>query len=153
MSGSVRITHNLRAKISRWPLALMFTTSTLPNGIGGVAVMFWTTVLDKYRDDTGLMMHELEHVKQFWRLALLSIPLVILLWGLSLPLGFALWPVPAHSLLYRVSKRYRLYCEVEAYRLQASSYPDDRRPIFAHYIANDYRLDIAPAAALKLLKA
>lgn len=47
-----------------------------------------------YRDDEGLLQHELIHVRQWWR-----------------TLGL-------HSLLYLCSKKYRLKAEVEAYREQ-----------------------------------
>ena len=49
----------------------------------------------KYKDDKGLLKHELAHVKQWYRGGLLI-----------------------HTLRYKRSRRYRLYCEVEAYKEQ-----------------------------------
>jgi len=70
----------------------------------------------EYRDDKGLEAHEQVHVRQWWR-----------------TLGL-------HSLLYLVSKRYRLNAEVEAYREQlryppASADPDGYREKYAGWLA------------------
>ena len=85
-------------------------------------------VRPEYRNDRGLLEHERVHVRQWLR-----------------TLGM-------HSLLYALSKDYRLGAEVEAYREQARHYPDDRRPMFARAIAEKYGLDISPDAALKRLQ-
>lgn len=82
----------------------------------------------EYRQDIGLLEHERVHVRQWLR-----------------TLGL-------HSLLYAVSKAYRLGSEVEAYREQARHYQDDRRPLFAEFIAYNYGLDITADVALKLLR-
>ena len=80
------------------------------------------------RDDTGLHIHELTHVKQWFR-----------------TLGI-------HSFLYLFSKSYRLKAEVEAYREQLKHYLDDRSALFAHYLANDYGFEISQEEAMRLLK-
>lgn len=82
----------------------------------------------EYRQDIGLLEHERVHVRQWLR-----------------TLGL-------HSLLYAVSKTYRLSAEVEAYREQSRHYPDDRLPLFARAIAEKYGLDISADAALARLR-
>lgn len=139
-------------KLNRWPLAFIFTADALAAGAGGDAKFCRVRVLPKCQDDAGLLAHELTHVKQFWRLALLALPLATLLWWFDLPLVIALWPVLLHNGLYKFNARYRLYCEVAAYRVQATLYKDDRRPQFAKFISTAYRLDITPEQALQLLK-
>lgn len=79
-------------------------------------------------EDAGLLAHELTHVKQWWRTA-----------GL-------------HSVLYLLSKSYRLKSEVEAYKAQAACYPDDRTPLFAYYLSTRYGLDITHASAILLMR-
>lgn len=82
----------------------------------------------EYLGDIGLLEHERVHVRQWWR-----------------TLGL-------HSLLYALSKAYRLGAEVESYREQARYYPDDRLPLFALAIATKYGLDITAEAALARLR-
>ncbi len=81
-----------------------------------------------YRDDAGLLAHEKVHRRQWLR-----------------TLGM-------HSILYLLSRSYRLSAELEAYTEQARHYPDDRAPLFAQYIATRYGLDITPEAALCQLR-
>jgi hypothetical protein len=81
----------------------------------------------EYKDDVGLLAHEKLHVKHF----LLSL-------GLS-------------AILYRFSKRYRLWSEVQCYRVQLRYSPNDAE-LFASFIAERYDLDITKAEALEMLK-
>lgn len=81
-----------------------------------------------YKDDAGLLAHEKVHVKQWLR-----------------TLGL-------HGLLYLMSDKYKLAAEVEAYKAQATSYPDDRRPQLAAHLAAHYDLDITQHEALERLK-
>lgn len=78
----------------------------------------------QYRANVGLLEHERVHVRQWYR-----------------TLGI-------HSFLYLLSKRYRLNAEVEAYRAQARYYADDRRPLFARFICDKYRLSVNYADVL-----
>ena len=76
------------------PLALIFYTDALPEGVGGDARGPVIRIRSKYREDQGIHQHELEHVRQWWR-----------------TLGL-------HSVLYFVSRRYRLWAEAQAYQMQ-----------------------------------
>lgn len=115
----------------------------------------------RYEHDRGLLEHELEHVRQFWRMVtsglLVAGLCALLAIGLDEPGFFALAMVApivgalGHNLLYRLVDAYRLWSEVTCYRIQARWYPDDRRPLFAQFIANDYRLDVSEAVALRML--
>jgi hypothetical protein len=107
---------------------LTFYTKTLPPNVGGVAQGPIIRILEKYRGDVGIYKHELTHVKQ---------------WFLTLGI---------HSILYLFSRKYRLWSEVEAFREQSKHYPDDRKPLFASYIANGYKLSVSTDEVLKLLR-
>ena len=74
-----------------------------PEGSNGAANLCFVRIRKGYENDKGLLEHEKVHVWQFWR-------------------TFGL-----HSLLYLISKRYRLKAEVEAYKVQleASGYRSD----------------------------
>ena len=74
-----------------------------PEGSNGCANACFVRIRKGYENDLGLLEHEKVHVRQFWR-----------------TLGL-------HSILYLISKRYRLKAEVEAYKVQieASGYRSD----------------------------
>ena len=77
---------------------LIFFTDRLPQGVGGRSYWLFALIRPKYREDEGLIQHELEHSRQAWKLPLL------------------------HQLMYRFSKEYALACEAQAYRVQ-TKYP------------------------------
>ena len=91
-------------------------TDDLPAGFNGWAWLWHIKIRPAYSDDIGLLEHEKVHVKQFWRLGTL------------------------HAYLYWLSKRYRLKCEVEAYREQLK-YGGDI-DLFAKFISEKYDLKI-----------
>ena len=82
----------------------------------------------QYRDDRGLLEHEKVHRRQWLRTLSLS------------------------SWLYLFVPEYRLAAEVEAYKVQAECYTDDRLPRFAKIISTKYDLKVTEEAALKLLR-
>jgi len=90
-----------------WPFAIVIYTERVPKDSAGVANGFVVRILPEYRDDKGLLVHELEHVRQWW------------MHGLTI-----------HDLLYLFVRRYRLWAEVQAYRKQVAVYPTEH---FEHY--------------------
>ena len=109
--------------------ALVFYTNFgVPAGAAGCARGPLIFIRPEYRGDAGLLAHEKLHVWQWVRTLCL------------------------HSFMYGLSDRYVLKSEVEAYQAQAKHYPDDRMPLFARYIANDYGLRISVAEALARLR-
>ena len=114
-------------------MTLIFYTTRFLNGHAGTVKVFLIPVIfidPKYKDDVGLYEHEYTHVKQAFRNI---IPLI-------------------HTLRYKLSKSYRLKCEVEAYKTQLDYYADDRSLLFASFIANDYGLSVPVKDALSLLQ-
>jgi hypothetical protein len=79
--------------------AIVIYSDNLPPDIGGQAHGPVVVIREKYKDDEGLLRHELTHVWQWW-----------------LTLGF-------HPLLYLFVRPYRLWAEVAAYRRQMK-HPD-----------------------------
>ena len=134
---------------------LTFYVKSLPPGVGGCSNGPVIRILEKYRNDTGLHQHELTHVKQWAVWSLLSIPAAYVLCQLALfdYLALAIMPCAFHSVLYRSVTPYRFWCEVEAYKEQAKHYINDRRQLFAEYIANGYDLPHTTKQALDALKA
>ena len=87
---------------------------------GGFAPLVLIMIDEKYRSDEGLHVHELEHIEQAYRLLLLP-----------------------HALLYFLSRRYRLWSEVAAYRRQIAFYGASASIEFAvRHLVERYRLGI-----------
>jgi hypothetical protein len=80
---------------------------------------------------SGLIAHELAHVRQFWRRPL------------------------THGPLYLLSRAYGLACEVEACRakLPAAGSTPSRVARLADHLATQYRLDLDYETAVRLLSA
>lgn len=120
----------------RWPCWITYT-DLLPDGVGGLAHGPRVLIRPWYRDDLGIVHHELEHVRQWWVAGLVVASLIVLALiaavrfggldeGLAVRIG-AFWPVAfmSHSLAYRFIRRYRIWAEVKAYREQMC-YPDNQ---------------------------
>jgi beta-lactamase regulating signal transducer with metallopeptidase domain len=114
-------------KFNLFPPALIFYTDKLPNNIGGRANAFVIRIKEKYINDKGILAHELCHVKQ-WYFTLMF-----------------------HPLLYLISKKYRLWSEVQAYKKQLKYNPEKIQK-YAYFIATGYKLNITVSEALKLLE-
>ena len=114
------------------PAFVFYTDRFVPKRFGGVTYGIFVFIRKKYRNDRGLLEHELVHVKQFYR-----------------TLGL-------HALLYSLWKRYRLRSEVSAYRVQLSyppalEDPERYRDLFAGFVAQKYGLSITKEQARELL--
>jgi len=102
---------------------------------GGSSKFCFIKINPKFKDDVGLHKHELEHVKQFWGGVLLSLPSFFI--HPLLPLaGLLCFP-----LLYTFSRKFRLWSEVQAYKVQLKYNKDDVE-YFVKYLVEDYDLKI-----------
>lgn len=94
--------------------ALLFYTDNIKEKFGGMTYGPVVKIRNKYKDDRGLLEHELNHVKQWYR-----------------TLG-------THGIWYRLSEKYRLKCEIESYKIQASYYDYDSTGWMADTIISKY---------------
>lgn len=102
-------------------------TDNLPSAwMGGCASFWFIKIRPKYVNDQGLLAHELEHVRQWW------------------------WLLFLHPILYKYNRKYRLNCEVEAYKKQLIFYPE-RTEYIAERICTLYDLRVAKDVVLKML--
>ena len=128
-------------------------TDNILEGFGAVNYGPYTRIRPKYKDDGGIHAHEQTHANQWW--AWVGVGLIAAFF--LEPLGGFLWyyallaGVGMHAVLYLLVPAYKLWCEVAAYREQAKHYADDRRLLFARFIATKYRLNITTEDAYKLL--
>ena len=95
---------------------IFYTDRLIPAKFAGMTVGPFVFIRPNYKDDVGLLNHELTHVKQFW-----NNPLMVL--------------------LYQFSKTYRLRYEAEAYKTQLE-YAPGRLDLFAGYLVSKYNLQI-----------
>lgn len=113
---------------------IFYTEILLPKNAAGVSRGFFVIINPKYKNDIGLLEHELTHSRQFWKYGLI-----------------------VHSLRYYFSKEYRLKCEVEAYKEQlkfppASENPERYLDKYASYISENYNFEVTKDEARDLLK-
>lgn len=120
----------------------------------GRAKWFLVYILKAYRDDVGLHQHEFTHVRQWLEMTLLSGLLLAALGVITLNAWWAFLPLAPilHGLLYSNVDRYRLWAEVQAFKKQATYYPDDRKPQLAYFIAVNYGLSVTQEDALHRLR-
>jgi len=101
-------------------------TDSMLDWKAGYSRAWFVRIRPAYKDDKGLEAHEVEHVRHWWY-----------------SLGFS-------SILYLLSKRFRLWAEVKCYKVQLE-YAADReeaRRSFAIRLATNYDLDIIVSEAL-----
>jgi len=107
---------------------VFYTNKLIPKGLDGCSRLFFIFIHPSYKDDVGMLHHELTHVKQFYRNPLL------------------------HGFLYLFNKSYRLKSEVEAYKEQLKYCNPINLNHFAYLISNNYNLNITIEEAENLLK-
>lgn len=127
-------------------------TDKLPANVGGRATGPIVRIRPEYRDDKGVHAHEQVHVNQWYFGLLLGALVAAVLYYF----GHEAWPLAlfagavAHPLA-TLNESYTLWKEVQAYKEQAKHYPDDRRLLFASFIAHNYGLSVTTEDAYKLL--
>lgn len=111
----------------------------------------------EYAGDLGLIEHEADHVAQWVVTGLAGATLAALAAALvaAADFWFNAWVTfglfGTHHLLYAIVPAYRLWAEVGAYKKQAMFYVDDRKPLFARFIAQRYRLKVSEAEVMDRL--
>ena len=102
---------------------LVIYTDRLPDGVAGAANGPLVRIRPAYRSDAGLHAHEYRHVQQWYHAAAMTAAMLACLamasglpWWQLLPLLPA--SLASHPLAYLLWPRYRLWAELEAYRVQ-----------------------------------
>ena len=105
----------------------VFYVSRLGDGFAGKSFGFFILIKKLYKNDIGLLKHELMHCKQFYR-----------------TLGI-------HAFLYKFSRPYRYQCELEAYKEQLRYSDQQSKSLikFATFLATKYDLPITIEDAKK----
>lgn len=119
------------------PALVFYTNRFVGTGNAGNSYGPLVFIRPEYKDDNGLLEHEFQHSRIFWR-----------------SLGF-------QSLMYLLSDAAKLAQEVECYKVQIKVTVEERKLNgaqiesltlkFAGFIANDYGLSVTTATALRLL--
>lgn len=144
------------------PALVCITARTLEDWQAGASRGPVVVIRPEREFDTGLLAHELTHVKHWWRYGLLAAALLavvgylignVTIAGATVPtIAFAPLGLLFNSLAYALWPEWRAVEEIDAYRVQARYYADDRLPLFAEFIATSYGLEITAAEALQRLR-
>lgn len=139
---------------------IIYTDKLLADWQAGRQVWFIALVRPKYRGVQAVVEHERTHIKQ-WALTtfLTAWACAFAAFVLNKHLGFTcldllpLLAVPpsAHGLLYLTMRKYRLWAEVQAYRVSLA-YRPDQIDHYANVLASKYKLGLAVHEARELLK-
>jgi hypothetical protein len=109
---------------------VFYTDLFIPKRFNGLTVAFLIFLRPGVKGETDLLEHEKIHVNQFWR-----------------TLGL-------NGLFYKLSKKYRLNYELEAYRKQLEFCVNKEYAtnLFATYLSTNYNLNLTYDEAKELLK-
>ena len=110
------------------PLALVVYTRLLPERKAGLTIGPLVLIQTRYRGDTGLLAHELEHARQFW-------------------VTFGL-----HLVLYPLSRHYRLWAEAVAFAKQVRPDRSDLDAMAERLARDSYRLGITSYEARRMIE-
>jgi hypothetical protein len=99
----------------------VFYVDSLPNGFAGMSNGIFIRIDKDYKEDIGLLEHELVHCRQFFLLPVI------------------------HSILYKSSNSYRYWAELQAYRkqLEFSNNKESSVEHFAKFLSEKYGLDVS----------
>jgi hypothetical protein len=126
---------------------------SLEDGFGGMQRFFNIKILEKYRNDVGLLEHEKFHVRMWYAFTLTF--LTIATWMFLA--GSSWWLIPlalspyAKGIAYR-NKYYRMWAEAQAYRIQLDKGMYSTPDFAVKALVNNYSLGITTSEAKKLLK-
>ncbi len=109
------------------PAFVFYTRKFIPDNCLGIAKCMCVFILPDCRNDKGVLVHELTHVWQFYRLPIIG------------------------SWLSLLSTKYRLKCEVEAYKKQLE-YEPENIDAYAKLLYTKYDFNISVEEAKNLLK-
>ena len=128
-------------------------TDNIKDGFGGLASMWKIKLLNKYKEDVGLLEHEKFHVRCWWYCLAAT-------WLVALVMYFAgthgwWFPVAllgpwAHGTLYR-NKYFRKLVEVKAYKIQLKKGSYSNADFAVRALTGKYKLGISETRAKKLL--
>lgn len=126
-------------------------TDKLPANAAGQQIWFLVKLRPSAYNDTALILHELEHVKQWWVNTLLTLAILGSLVWLIPPL----WPLLVispltHGLLYSFTAKYRLWAELAAHRVQYKAGADIE--MLARNLSGAYRLKLSYEKAKSLIQ-
>lgn len=101
---------------------LIFYVDSISKNRAGVSYGLFVKILKEYKNDEGLIQHELTHCRQFYRTLFI------------------------HGVLYKFWSHYRYISEVEAYAVQLKYYKEERinclSLVYGKSIAVNYNLDV-----------
>lgn len=125
-------------------------TDKLPANAAGQQIWFIIKLRPSVYTNNALILHELEHVKQWWISTLLAFALTgSLVWFIP-PFWPLLFNCPfVHGLLYTFSAKYRLWAELAAHRVQYQA--GENKHVLAKNLSGAYGLKLSYSEAWDLI--
>ena len=108
----------------------------------------------KHKDNNGLLLHEIEHVRQWYICTAIGLAISSVMLFVIGPTAFIIglmFSTLIHSTLYTYSRYCRLKFEVAAFKIQIANTQGNTKQGFINVLATDYDLNITKAEAEKLL--
>lgn len=128
---------------------------TIKSGHAGEAKLFVVTIDPRYKDDKGLLAHELRHVLHWWVVTLMCLCAWVVaaqyvsgqVLALLLPVCFLAYDIA------QLIPSVKLWVEVDCYAEQLNYYDNmlGHARLFGEYIATRYGLDISASKATRLI--
>lgn len=97
-------------KLNAFPPALIFTVGQMSEGFAGLTNGPFVRIHESHSEDSGLIAHELEHVRQFWICAAIGLALLGAMAQATSADVWLYWPMvfAIHGALYKLVPAYRL---------------------------------------------
>ena len=128
-------------------------TDNIKDGFGGLASMWKIKILNKYKNDVGLLEHEKFHVRCWWYCLAITWALAVAMFFIGTHgwwISFLIAGPGVHSLLYR-NKYFRKLVEVRAYKIQLKKGSYSNADFAVRALTGKYKLGISETRAKKLL--
>jgi len=126
----------------------IFYVDKVRDMFAGVSYGMWVKIKKEYRDDEGLLQHELTHCKQWYRTFGIHGCMCIASTG-------KFWFIKFPGWLVKRGKKWKFKAEVEAYVIQTIYCSENlhlsRIDLFAGFIADRYGLDVTKEEAKEAL--
>ena len=108
-----------------YPLTFYIKSGKIPSGFAGLTFGPVVLIDEAYRDDRGLLVHELTHV-QHWAV-LTALCSAVLWWLMPYDNVWTQLAISAtiYGLLYQIVAPFRLWAEIHCYRRQLAVYRDE----------------------------
>ena len=147
--------------------AFVFYVNSLSGTVAGATNLIFVRILDRCKDDEGILQHELKHVEmayKYWLVSFIVMAIGLYLYNKAYIINhdgsyntYYIYSVLAisstvYSLLYTLNDTFRFNAECMCYQVQCRYYDDDRSDLFADYVTKNYGTKFTKEQALAKIR-